>query len=82
MAARLQLTSRTLQHRLKQNGVAFKDLVDEVRRTLALHYLRDERWSLLEVAFMLGFSEQSAFSRAFRRWHGLSPQAWRKAHTP
>lgn len=78
VAKRLQLSSRTLQHRLRQNGIAFKALVDDVRRTLALHYLRDERWALVDVAFMLGFSEQSAFSRAFRRWQGQSPQTWRK----
>jgi AraC-like DNA-binding protein len=80
VAVRLQLTPRALQHRLKQNGIAFKELADEVRRTLALHYLRDARWALVDVAFMLGFSEQSAFSRAFRRWHGQSPQAWRKSN--
>lgn len=74
----LDLSPRTLQHRLKHNGVAFKELVDSVRKALVLHYLRDERWALIDVAFMLGFSEQSAFSRAFRRWFGETPQAFRK----
>lgn len=78
VAERLQLTGRTLQHRLKQNGVVFKELVDSVRRALVLHYLRDTYTSLQDVAFLLGFSEQSAFSRAFRRWHGCTPQQYRK----
>jgi len=78
VAERLQLTPRALQHRLKQNGVAFKELVDSVRRVLVLHYLRDSQTSLQDTAFLLGFSEQSAFSRAFRRWQGCTPQQYRK----
>ncbi|HVL01289.1 MAG TPA: AraC family transcriptional regulator, partial [Dongiaceae bacterium] len=81
VAARLQLTARALQHRLKQNGVAFKELVDSVRRALVLHYLRDPATSLQDITFLLGFSEQSAFSRAFRRWQGCSPQQYRKRAT-
>ena len=78
VAARLGLSSRALQHRLRQNGLVFRDLVDGVRRALVLHYLEDKGIALLDVAFLLGFSEQSAFSRAFRRWFGCSPQAYRK----
>ncbi len=78
VAVRLQLSARALQHRLKQNGVTFKELVDSVRKALVLHYLRDPHTSLQDVAFLLGFSEQSAFSRAFRRWHGCAPQQFRR----
>lgn len=78
VAQGLNLSMRTLQHRLKNNGVAFKDLVDSVRRVLVLHYLQDQRWALIDVAFLLGFSEQSAFSRAFKRWYGEAPQEYRK----
>ena len=78
VAQRLGLAPRTLQHRLKNSGMAFKDVLETVRKALVLHYLQDARWALIDVAFLLGFSEQSAFSRAFRRWFGESPQAWRK----
>lgn len=79
VAGHLGLGPRALQHRLKQNGAAFKPLVDEVRRLLAPAWLRDRSIRLQEVAFLLGFSEQSAFSRAFRRWYGCSPQQFRKS---
>lgn len=78
VAQRLQLSARALQNRLRQAEVSFKDVVDQVRRILVLGYLRDERLSLLDLAFLLGFSEQSSFSRAFRRWFGESPQQYRK----
>ena len=68
---------RTVQRQLKAEGVSFAELVDEVRATLAREYLRDPEVTISEVAYLLGFSELSAFSRAFRRWTGRSPQAFR-----
>jgi AraC-like DNA-binding protein len=68
-----------MQARLREGGQPFKTLVDEVRRQLAALYLRRDDVSLVDVGFLLGFSEQSAFSRAFRRWYGMAPQQYQKS---
>lgn len=79
VAQGLGLTARALQNRLKSLEFHFKDLVDDVREQLAYAYLADESTSLIDIAFLLGFAEQSSFSRAFRRWRGCSPMAFRKS---
>jgi AraC-like DNA-binding protein len=68
---------RTLQRRLGQCGVDFTDLVADTRRRFALQYLADRRHTLTEVAFLLGYSEVSAFNRAFKRWTGSTPSEYR-----
>ncbi len=78
VATRLALSVRTMQSRLREGGQPFKVLVDDVRRQLAGMYLLREDLSLIDVGFLLGFSEQSAFSRAFRRWYGMAPQQYQK----
>ncbi len=78
IARRLALSVRTLQRRLGDHGVVFKTLVDELRRDLALQYLADGKADLTEIAFLVGYSELSAFDRAFRRWTGSTPVAARK----
>ncbi|MCG8316893.1 MAG: AraC family transcriptional regulator [Pseudomonadales bacterium] len=78
VAEPLDLTPRALQNRLKGADISFKDVVDEVREQLAYAYLADESTSLLDIAFLLGFAEQSSFSRAFKRWSGVSPIEFRK----
>ena len=75
----LQLTSWTLQRRLGDHGLTFTQLVDNVRRELAQHYLSQANLPISELALLLGYSEASAFSRAFRRWFGVSPRQWRVA---
>lgn len=77
-AARLGWSVRTLQRRLGSHGVVFKRLVDDVRRELALRYLADGKNDLTEIAFLVGYSELSAFDRAFRRWTGSTPKAHQK----
>ena len=72
VARRLGLTARSLQRRLEDEGTSFQILRDETRRTLAERYLADTH-SLAEISFLLGFSEPSAFFRAFKRWTGLTP---------
>jgi len=79
VARQLYMTPRTLQRRLQENGTTFKSLLTEVRNELAEHYLREGRYSLSEISYLLGFSELSAFSRAFKRWKGVSPSAYRTA---
>ncbi|MBI1397999.1 MAG: helix-turn-helix domain-containing protein [Betaproteobacteria bacterium] len=77
VAGGLGLSGRTLQRRLADRGYSFQTLVDESRRELAQRLLRETRYPLAEIAFLTGFSEQSAFNRAFRRWAGQTPKAFR-----
>jgi AraC-like DNA-binding protein len=78
VAARLGMPPRTLQRRLTAEGASYNGLLDELRHELALRYLRQRELALAEVAFLLGFAEQSAFQRAFRRWTSTSPAEWRR----
>jgi AraC-like DNA-binding protein len=78
IAPRLGLSVRSLHRRLAEHGINFQTLADDTRRELALGLLADERHSLAEIAFLTGFSEQSAFTRAFKRWVGRTPASWRK----
>ena len=77
IAEQLELTSAGLQRRLREAGLSFSQLVENTRRELALHYLRQPQRPISELAPLLGYSETSAFSRAFRRWCGVSPRQWR-----
>ncbi len=77
VARRMATSERTLRRRLEQGGTTFRDLLDDTRAQLARSYVRDRRMPLSEVAFMLGFSEPSAFHRAFKRWTRTTPAAWR-----
>lgn len=79
VAASLDLTPRTLQRRLAAADVSFGDLLDAARRELAQVYLRDPALSALDVALLLGYAEQSSFTRAFRHWFATTPSAWRAA---
>jgi AraC-like DNA-binding protein len=77
VAKKLAIGPRTLQRRLKEYGIDFKKLVDDTRCRLALSYLKDRRNTLMEIAFLLGYSEVSAFNRAFKRWTGSTPLEYR-----
>lgn len=77
VAARLAMSGRTLQRRLADEGTSYQELVDDSRHELAKRLLRETDFSLIEVAFMTGFSEQSALTRAFKRWVGRTPGAFR-----
>jgi len=79
LAQALSLSSRTLQRKLADEGTSFREVLNDTRQGLALDYLRDPRHSISDVAYLLGFAEVSAFTRAFRRWTGQSPTAWRDA---
>jgi AraC-like DNA-binding protein len=78
VAKKMATGPRTLQRRLKDYGSDFKKLVEDTRRRLSLTYLRDHNNSLTEVAFLLGYSELSAFNRAFKRWTGSTPLDYRR----
>lgn len=79
IAAQLHLSERSLQRQLQEEGTRFADLMDEVRRNLAQRYIADPQLALGEVAYLLGFSEPSAFHRAFKRWTGTTPAQARRA---
>ena len=74
----LDLSPRVLERRLADHGTSYSKLVEDARHQLALGYMKDPSLSLLDVAYLLGFSEQSAFQRAFKRWTGLSPGEYRR----
>lgn len=78
IAASLNINPRTLRRKLQEMNSGVKELVDEMRQELALLYLQQPRLSLVDIAFMLGFSEQSAFTRAFKRWQGMPPGRYRE----
>ncbi|WP_299785779.1 AraC family transcriptional regulator [uncultured Marivita sp.] len=78
IATQLGLSVRSFHRRLAEHGVSFQSLTEETRRDLAEGLLRDDAHSLAEIAFLTGFSEQSAFTRAFKRWMGVTPANYRK----
>ena len=78
IARRLHMSRRTLQRHLTDEGHTFRALVDETRKALAIEFVRDGKHPLIDVAFRLGFSDQSSFSKAFRRWTGMSPSKFRQ----
>ena len=78
VADQLGLTPRTLQRKLHEMGTSHNELLDQMRRQLAMRYLREREMAICEVAYLLGFSESSSFHRAFKRWTGVTPKEFRK----
>ena len=81
IASQLNLSIRQLQRHLQQQGTTYQQRIQEVRCMMAQEYLRDPHLSLQEIALLLGYSEQSAFQRAFKQWLQQTPQQWRQ-HNP
>ena len=79
VASMLHRSSSTLQRQLSAEGTSYRDVLENTRRTLAEAYLREGRHTHVQVAFLVGFSDQSNFARAFRRWTGMSPGQYQKA---
>jgi len=77
VAMSLKLSPSVLRRELSHEGLAYKDLIETTRHELALMYIRQRHLPFSEIAFLLGYSELSAFSRAVRRWTGLSPRKYR-----
>ncbi len=80
VAAELRLSPRVFYRRLAERGQQFRQLRDVALRELAELHLVDERLTLADVSELLGYTEQSAFSRAFKRWSGEAPLSWRQRH--
>ena len=81
IARRLGMSVRSFHRRLAEQGLSFQTLTEETRREIALSMLKNEGYALSEIAFLTGFSEQSAFTRAFKRWMGVTPASYRKDGT-
>ncbi|MDF5731466.1 MAG: AraC family transcriptional regulator [Rhizonema sp. PD38] len=78
VSTRLGIVPRTLQRQLREAGTSYREVLDEIRRELSVHYLRDSDMAICEVTFLLGFSETTSFNRAFKRWYNLSPGEFRR----
>lgn len=79
MAANFNVSPRSLQRKLKDEQVTYQELADEVRKSLALHYLETGGYYVKEISYMLGYNELSAFSRAFKRWTGVTPAGYQRS---
>ncbi|MEP5764348.1 MAG: AraC family transcriptional regulator [Halieaceae bacterium] len=80
IAGAMNVSNRTLQRKLKDEGTSFIDLLQDARLGLAKKYLSQPQRSIVEIAYLLGFSEPSTFSRAFKRWTGQAPIDYRESH--
>lgn len=76
------ISERTLQRKLRREHTSFGAVLDEARRELAVRYVADERFGLVEVSYLLGFAQPSSFHRAFRRCIGTTPAAYRERTKP
>lgn len=77
VASHLNMSTRTLQRRLRAEGHSFKQLIDELRKDFALSYLKHPQLSISEIAYLLDYGDASAFTRSFKRWTGMSPKDYR-----
>jgi len=79
VARELCISEATLQLKLRQRGTTFQDLLDEIRRDMAVAYLAQRKLSITEITYLTGFGDTSNFTRAFKRWTGMSPSAYRES---
>jgi len=80
VAAQFSMSNRTLRRRLQEEDTSYQEILDDVRAELACRYLAKEKRGIDEVAFLLGFSDPSAFTKAFRRWTGQTPADYVRAN--
>jgi AraC-like DNA-binding protein len=78
VAETLSMSGRTLQRKLREHGTSHQELLDQMRKDLAIRYLEEREMAICEVAYLLGFSESSALHRAFKRWTGQTPSEFRR----
>jgi AraC-like DNA-binding protein len=79
IARSLAMSERSIQLRLKEENITYRQLLDEVRKETAISHLKEPNLSITDIAYLLGFSEPAVFSRTFRKWTGSTPHAFRKA---
>jgi len=80
IARALAMSTRSLARRLKEEGTSYTEVLDGLRRELAMRYVEDETLGVSQIAWLLGYSEVSSFNHAFRRWTSRSPKAARSSH--
>jgi len=78
ISATVGLSPRTLQRKLQEQGTSYQQLLTDARQELAQHYLADPGMNITQVAYQLGFTDPSNFSRAFKQWFGMSPSQYRQ----
>ena len=81
VARSLGSSPRSLQRRLREEDTSYQEVLDQVRRDAAEHYLASSTLSCAEVGYLVGFSEPAAFTRAFKRWRGMTPVEWRRGRS-
>jgi AraC-like DNA-binding protein len=81
VARLVHMTPRTLHRRLLDEGTSFRELLENVRHTLAIEHVKAQRFSIEEIAYMLGYSDLANFRRAFKRWESIPPAEYRNQHT-
>jgi AraC-like DNA-binding protein len=77
VSAHLNISPRTLQRRLKEDGMTYKLLIDGLRKEFAMRYLKNRDLTISEIAYLLSYADNSAFTRSFKRWTGKTPNAYR-----
>jgi AraC-like DNA-binding protein len=81
IASLLNVGPRSLQNKLEQQGTSYQEILERLRSSLACQYIKQQEKSICEITYLLGFSDTSNFSRAFRRWTGVSPTKYRDQHS-
>ena len=76
------MSTRTLARKLNAEGVTFADILDQLRSALAQRYLSERELPISEISWLLGYSEVSSFTHAFKRWTGKTPRQFRSEETP
>ena len=79
IAKNIGIGVRSIQMKLKEQGVTFQQLLDEIRRDLSLKYLKEDQLSTTDISYLLGYSEPSVFFRSFKKWTGQTPTVYRKS---
>ena len=79
VASALAMSVRSLQRNLHKEGVNFKELLEMTRQDMAMKYIEEKQLSIIEICCLLGFSDQSNFTKAFKRWTGKTPHSYRRA---
>ncbi len=82
VASNMNLSVRTLQRKLESEGYSYKALLEQLRKELALTYLKKPDLSISEISWLLNYADSSAFTRSFKRWTGKTPKAWREQARP